>query len=102
AGGERLRPRGAVERPRHRRRGEPALAGCHQLVDGGLEVRFEQSMSQLEEIRQVSTNDVDEHGERKREAAHGLDRVTAFSGRKRHMSSPILPIEGDSSLSSTL
>jgi hypothetical protein len=59
-------------------------------------------MSQLEEILQVSANDVDEHGERKREAAHGLDRVTTFSGRKRHMSSPILPIEGNLSLSSTL
>jgi hypothetical protein len=59
-------------------------------------------MSQLKEILQVSANVVDEHGERKREAAHGLDRVTTFSGRKRHMSSPILPIEGNLSLSSTL
>jgi hypothetical protein len=58
-------------------------------------------MSQLEEILQVSANVVDEHGERKREAAQGLDRVTTFSGRKRHMSSPILPIEGNLSPSIT-
>jgi hypothetical protein len=64
-------------------------------------MRIEQGMSQLEEILQVSANDVDEHGERKREAAHGLDRVTTFSGRKRHMSSPILPIEGNLSPSIT-
>jgi len=50
-------------------------------------------MSQLDEILKVSTNDVDEHSECTREAAQGLDRVTTFSGRKRHMSSPILPIE---------
>jgi hypothetical protein len=49
-------------------------------------------MSQLEEILQVSAKDVDDGNERKREAAHGLDRKTPFSGRKRHMSSPILPI----------
>ncbi|HTC72606.1 MAG TPA: hypothetical protein VK655_06930 [Solirubrobacteraceae bacterium] len=64
-------------------------------------MRFEQTMSQLQEILQVSAEAVDEHGERKREAAHGLDRVTTFSGRKRHMSSPLLPIEGHLSLSST-
>jgi hypothetical protein len=58
-------------------------------------------MSQLQEILQVSANAVDEHGERKREAAHGLDRVTTFSGRKRHMSSPLLPIEGHLSPSTT-
>jgi hypothetical protein len=55
----------------------------------------------LEEIFQVSAKDVDEHSERKREAAHGLVRVTTFSGRKRHMSSPILPIEGNLSPSIT-
>jgi hypothetical protein len=49
-------------------------------------------MSQLEEILQVSAKDVDDGNERKREAAHGMDRETPFSGRKRHMSSPILPI----------
>ena len=59
-------------------------------------MRLEQSMSQLQEILQVSAEAVDDHGEHKREAAHGLDRVTTFSGRKRHMSSPILPIEGPS------
>jgi hypothetical protein len=58
-------------------------------------------MSQLEEILQVSAASVDEHGERKREAAHGLDRATTFSGRKRHMSSPILPIDGNLSPSIT-
>jgi hypothetical protein len=58
-------------------------------------------MSQLQEILQVSAEAVDEHGERKREAAHGLDRVTTFSGRKSHMSSPLLPIEGHLSPSST-
>jgi hypothetical protein len=46
----------------------------------------------LEEILQVSAKDVDDGSERKREAAHGMDRETPFSGRKRHMSSPILPI----------
>jgi hypothetical protein len=51
-----------------------------------------QGMSQLEEILQVSAKDVDDGNERKREAAHGLGRKTPFSGRKRHMSSPILPI----------
>jgi len=30
----------------------------------------------------------------KREAAHGVDRVTRFQGENAHMSSPILPIEG--------
>jgi hypothetical protein len=60
---------------------------------------MEQGMSQVEEILQVSTNDVDEHSECTREAAHGLDRVTTFSGRKRHMSSPILPIEDYSATS---
>jgi hypothetical protein len=64
-------------------------------------MRFEQTMSQLQEILQVSADAVDEHGERKREAAHGLDRVTTFSGRKRHMSSPLLPIEGHLSPSTT-
>ncbi len=64
-------------------------------------MQFEQSVSQLEEMLQVSANDVDEHSERKREAAHGLDRVTTFSGRKRHMSSPILPIDGNLSPSIT-
>jgi hypothetical protein len=49
-------------------------------------------MSQLEEILQVSAMDVDDGYVRKREAAHGMDRKTPFSGRKRHMSSPILPI----------
>jgi hypothetical protein len=49
-------------------------------------------MSQLEEILQVSAKDVDDGIERKREAAQGMDRETPFSGRKRHMSSPILPI----------
>jgi hypothetical protein len=49
-------------------------------------------MSQLEEILQVSAKDVDDGNERKREAAHGMDRKTPFSGRKRHMSSPLLPI----------
>jgi hypothetical protein len=49
-------------------------------------------MSQLQEILQVSAKDVDDGNERKREAAHGMDRETPFSGRKRHMSSPILPI----------
>ena len=49
-------------------------------------------MSQLKEILQVSAKDVDDGNERKREAAHGLDRKTPFSGRKRHMSSPLLPI----------
>jgi hypothetical protein len=48
-------------------------------------------MSQLEEILQVSAKDVDDGSERKREAAQGMDRKTPFSGRKRHMSSPILP-----------
>jgi hypothetical protein len=61
---------------------------------------MEQAMSQLKEILQVSTNDVDEHSECTREAAHGLDRVTTFSGRKRHMSSPIMPIEDCSAMSS--
>jgi hypothetical protein len=28
----------------------------------------------------VSANVVDDHGEHKREAAHGLDRVTRFQG----------------------
>ena len=32
----------------------------------------------------------------KREAAHGVDRVTRFQGENAHMSSPILPIEGPS------
>jgi hypothetical protein len=58
-------------------------------------------MSQLQEILQVSAEAVDEHGERKREAAHGLGRVTTFSGRKRHMSSPLMPIEGHLSPSTT-
>jgi hypothetical protein len=49
-------------------------------------------MSQLEEILQVSAKEVDDGNESKREAAHGMDRETPFSGRKRHMSSPILPI----------
>lgn len=49
-------------------------------------------MSQVEEFLQVSAKDVDDGNERKREAAHGMDRETPFSGRKRHMSSPILPI----------
>jgi hypothetical protein len=49
-------------------------------------------MSQSEEILQVSAKDVDDGIERKREAAQGMDRETPFSGRKRHMSSPILPI----------
>lgn len=30
----------------------------------------------------------------KREAAHGVDRVTCFQGENAHMDSPILPIEG--------
>jgi hypothetical protein len=51
-----------------------------------------QGVSQLEEILQVSAMDVDDGYVRKREAAHGMDRKTPFSGRKRHMSSPILPI----------
>ncbi len=37
-------------------------------------------MSQLEEILKVSAKGVDDHGERKREAIHGLDRVTRFQG----------------------
>jgi hypothetical protein len=49
-------------------------------------------MSQLEQILQVSAKDVDDGSERTREAAHGMDRKPPFSGRKRHMSSPILPI----------
>jgi len=32
----------------------------------------------------------------KREAAHGVDRVTRFQGENAHMSSPILPIQGPS------
>jgi hypothetical protein len=32
----------------------------------------------------------------KREAAHGVDRVTRFQGENAHMSSPILPIEDPS------
>jgi hypothetical protein len=60
---------------------------------------MEQAMSQPKQILQVSTKDVDEDSECTREAAHGLDRVTTFSGRKRHMSSPILPIEDYSATS---
>jgi hypothetical protein len=37
-------------------------------------------MSQLEEILKVFANGVDDDGERKREGAHGLDRVTRFQG----------------------
>ena len=37
----------------------------------------------------------------KREAAHGMDRVTMFSGRKRHMNSPIMPITGPLDLAAT-
>jgi hypothetical protein len=32
----------------------------------------------------------------KREAAHGVDRVTRFQGENAYMSSPILPIQGPS------
>jgi len=37
-------------------------------------------MSQLQDILQVSANGVDDHVEHKREAAHGVDRVTRFQG----------------------
>jgi len=36
-------------------------------------------MSQLQEIRKVSANGVDDHHEQ-REAAHGMDRATCFQG----------------------
>jgi hypothetical protein len=39
-----------------------------------------QSTSQWQEILQVSAKGVDDHIERKREAAHGPDRVTRFQG----------------------
>jgi hypothetical protein len=39
-----------------------------------------QGMSHLREILQVSAGGVDDGSERKREAAHGLDRVTRFQG----------------------
>ena len=39
-----------------------------------------QSTWHLQEMLQVSAKGVDDHIERKREAAHGLDRVTRFQG----------------------
>jgi len=39
-----------------------------------------QGMCHLQEMLQVSAKGVDDHIERKREAAHGLDRVTRFQG----------------------
>ena len=83
------RPRRACSRgPRQRSR----LVAGGRASGGRAPVRRAQGVSQLEEILQVSTKGVDDNSERKREAAHGLDRVNMFSGRKRHMSSPILPI----------
>ena len=79
-------PRACSRRPRRLLAVRQARHAC----DGG-----EQSMSQSRRRyfkfpQRPSMNT----SERKREAAHGLDRVTTFSGRKRHMSSPLLPISG--------
>jgi hypothetical protein len=51
-------------------------------------------MSQLQEKLQVSTKGVDYEGAHKERGGPWTGPRHMFSGRKRHMSSPILPIQG--------
>ena len=56
------------------------LSQAAAVWPAGRRVRPAQGMSQLQEILKVSAKGVDDHSERKREAAHGLGRATRFQG----------------------
>jgi hypothetical protein len=62
-------------------------------------VSEEQSVSQLEEILQVSSNGVDDEGAHKERGGPWNGPRHMFSGRKRNMNSPILPTTGPPDLS---
>jgi hypothetical protein len=56
-------------------------------------------MSQLQEILQVSEKGVDYEGAHKARGGPWIGPRHMFSGRKRHMNSPIMPIQGPADLS---